>query len=260
MSNFDSKKFIERIKKIEFFIIFIFLKNIEFFIIFIFKIKMSDFEKVCQFVKESTKHFDASHDFNHAIDVYNMSMRIIQNETNIDVKLIMICALCHDVCDAKYADRGSISRNELIEFIKSIYPEEADNILLIIDNISYSKEIALRQSLSNLNCDNNLEVKQQLDKVNQYYRDIVSDADKILAIGKKGLERCYQYGEAYFIDKNKDLINDKIELHNKVQKHVLQHCHDKLKRLYPENFIRTPEGRKIAQPLHQEIIDYIQQN
>ncbi len=212
----------------------------------------SKFETVSQFVRQVTKPFDASHDYNHALDVYNLSMLILKNNrklennyyipTHDDEELVMISALCHDVCDTKYLDRGSITKDELKTFIQSVYPEEVENIMLIIENISYSKE--------------NKGLLQILPQPYQYYRDVVSDADKLLAIGKTGIERCYEYNKSLlsFLNIHEIISNDKINAD------VLQHCHDKLKRLYPENFIRTPAGRDMAAPLHQEILDYIKLN
>ena len=58
---------------------------------------------VLDFVKESTKYFDTSHNHEHALAVYELAMDIISHEIpNFDEKLITLASLLHDVCDHKY--------------------------------------------------------------------------------------------------------------------------------------------------------------
>lgn len=79
---------------------------------------------------------------------------------------------------------------------------------------------------------------------------IVRDADRIQAIGKEGIHRCYRYTKAA----NKNITDE-----NVIADLVIQHCHDKLLRLYRDpGFIVTPRGRQIAEPLHQEMVTIIE--
>ena len=45
-------------------------------------------------------------------------------------------------------------------------------------------------------------------------------------------------------------------LPNDVIIHVINHCHEKLLKL-KDYFIVTPYVKKLAEPLHQEILDYV---
>ncbi len=38
---------------------------------------------------------------------------------------------------------------------------------------------------------------------------------------------------------------------------VIVHCHEKLLRILPEGFIKTQYGKVLAQPLHDQIVEYV---
>ncbi|KAK3240629.1 hypothetical protein CYMTET_49540 [Cymbomonas tetramitiformis] len=63
---------------------------------------------------------------------------------------------------------------------KLVCKREAELILKIIDNVSYSKEV--KRGLDTFDSESALAA-----------RNVVSDADKIEAIGVKGLERCADF-------------------------------------------------------------------
>lgn len=181
------------------------------------------------FVKKSTQHFDESHNYDHAICVTNTAHKIMKSikGNNYNSNLLTHIAMLHDVRDHKY--ENSISENELEEFIKkNMGSEYLAIILLIINNISFSKEESGK-----------LETipEQFLD-----YLQCVSDADKLEALGKKGIERC----KIYTISRGRKVPDD-----------VIKHCHEKLLRLLPEGFIKTKLGRELAEPLHHEIVNYV---
>ena len=189
------------------------------------------------FVSLSTASFDSSHDAQHAEDVYQHSIRIAECDghtldPNFDSDILMLAAQLHDVVDVKYKDT-CITREGLLEFIESqVGPCKASRVMAIIDSVSYRKQVMGERK--DLGSDN-------------IYLHIVSDADKIEAIGLLGVERC----RAYTVAKNP--LFSKVE----VQAGVIEHCHEKLLKLYAEHFIVTPTGRLIAAPLHQEMVDYV---
>ena len=206
------------------------------------------FDETFEFVQNATEHFDESHDAGHALEVYRLTMQIAEMSMKegrwIDaagMKILTIASLCHDVCDSKYTGKG-VTYLDLQKFVNEIYPEKAMFIMYIIDNISYSREVKGERKI--------------LMNPYEIYRNMISDADKILAIGRKGIERCYKYSmmlygvtDATVTDEDKKKLNER----------VLTHCHEKLKLLYPNKFIYTKEGRQIAEPLHQEVLDYIRE-
>lgn len=79
-------------------------------------------------------------------------------------------------------------------------------------------------------------------KPDERYLIALTDADRLEAIGKVGLDRCITFA----------LAHGKL-----VPEDVIKHCHEKLLRLLPERFIKTEYARILAQPLHDEIVDYV---
>lgn len=180
------------------------------------------------FVIESTKIFDDSHNHVHALAVNNTAHIIMQSiRKEYDVKLLTYIAMLHDVCDHKY--KNSIPKEKLSEFISThLSAENGPAIMKIIDNISFSKED-----------------KGLIEPIQEQYVDYliaVSDADRLEALGKVGLERCIEFTKA---------------INGVVPDDVIRHCHEKLLRLLPENFIKTELGKSMAVPLHDYIANYV---
>jgi len=180
--------------------------------------------KLYNFVKDSTSSFDESHDINHAFAVYINTM-LIANE-NMEIDILTYTSMLHDVCDHKYPQ--SIKKEKLIEFINQELGEQKCNrVIKIIDNISFSKQIkGLRETL---NYPDNI------------YLDIISDADRLEAIGQVGLDRCIAYTKA---------------TNGLIPEDVIKHCHEKLL-LLKDHYIVTKKGKELAQPLHEVIENYI---
>lgn len=189
-----------------------------------------EYKKVLDFVIKNTKHFDDSHNFEHAIKVYNNAM-IISKDTNYDKTIIMYAALLHDVCDHKYPE--SIPFEDLVKFIRDNIPTKADIVIDLINNVSFSKEVANKRA--------------KFEEPYNTILDIISDADRLEALGEIGITRCIEYTRA----KNPSKTDKEI------MKLVIDHCHEKLLRLYTDNYIKTKIGRELAKPLHVYIENFI---
>ena len=193
------------------------------------------------FLRESTLNFDSSHNWEHGMVVYNNTLNILTSEKiEYEDDIITLASKLHDVCDHKYPQ--SISKQDLINFIKTIVNDDKTNrIIKIIDNVSYSKEVAGKREI--------------LESPDDLYLTVISDADRLEAIGEIGIKRCEDFTRARsnFLKNSFDLYFTE---HN-VTENVVQHCHDKLLRLYNDHFIKTESARKLAEPLHQVIVDYV---
>ena len=96
---------------------------------------------------------------------------------------------------------------------------------------------------------------EELGEQAQIVRDIVSDADKIEAIGLRGVDRCWQYSEELWEKKvhSEGLAHDDEEAKIKwIKARVVEHYHEKLKILGSE-YIKTESGRKLADLLNSEM-------
>ena len=80
-----------------------------------------------------------------------------------------------------------------------------------------------------------------------FIRDIVSDADKLDAIGYAGIERCRDFSKYR-------APNASCE---EIEENVVEHMHDKLLKLL-DQYIRTDSAKMIGQPLQKEMLDYLE--
>lgn len=197
---------------------------------------MSYLDETIAFVKVETADYDSSHDFEHAQWVFNNAMTIY-HETNTNhlikemdcKKVIAMAAYLHDVCDHKYnwTEKRYSAMLNLIK--KYCQPNENQVVIDIINNMSFSKE---KKGLT-----------KDMGKY-QVLRDIVSDADKLEAIGDRGLQRCHAFTKTLIGTTNPQIV-----------KHMINHCHDKLLDLLPK-YIRTDKGKEMGVPLHKVIVDF----
>ncbi|XWV25622.1 HD superfamily hydrolase [Tupanvirus deep ocean] len=195
-----------------------------------------------------TIEYDESHDVMHHFNVFRNSVDILislQNneEINLDeydynyvLHLITYASLLHDTVDHKYKKNYEEKKLQLYVFLNTNAPTISKDVIWIIENISYSKEVKNGYPLHE-------------NRLVQLARDIVSDADKLEALGTQGINRCRQYTIS---------INPKLP-EESITKLVIEHCHEKLLKL-TDNFIRTKAGKEMALPLHQEIVQYVNIN
>eukprot|EP01130_Rhizamoeba_saxonica_P018560 TRINITY_DN9335_c0_g1_i1.p1 TRINITY_DN9335_c0_g1~~TRINITY_DN9335_c0_g1_i1.p1 ORF type:complete len:178 (+),score=32.43 TRINITY_DN9335_c0_g1_i1:325-858(+) len=157
---------------------------------------------------------------------------------NIDpIPVVYVAALVHDVIDHKYVttDEAVAKKERLFHHISSFLgPEEVVAVERIIDNTSYSKE-----------------KKGKLEQLGELMilRDIVSDADKLEAIGEIGLERCFEY--------QRNLVSDITS--EELEKQVYEHCQDKLSRLLKDNYIRTEPGKILGSSRNDVILNFMKE-
>jgi len=181
-------------------------------------------ENVWNFVIESTKNFDWSHNHEHALAVATTACSIL------NTKDVLHLALLHDICDHKYPE--SIDRNELSEWMfenlrSTKYRSHSlvSHIDSLIDRVSFSKQ-----------------------KSTEKYDEtliVVRDADRLEALGDKGIKRCIE-------------VSNKLKL--RVPDNVIKHCYDKLLKLLPKGYIVTNKARELAVPLHNQIVKYVRSN
>lgn len=162
---------------------------------------------------------------------------------NYMCKLIIAVAQMHDVADHKYGktdDQIFCVRNALSNFFDI---DDVNLIMLIIEHISFSKEEKCIKSGEKPNWD-------ILGPTGIIVRNIVSDADKLEAIGVIGVERCIQFTKETChklgIEATNQYCIDRL----------IEHCDEKLFRLKDE-FIRTVEGKRLAAIRQQEMKDEI---
>ena len=148
-------------------------------------------------------------------------------------------AWLHDIADHKYDHDGTLEQR-LDEFGAANIPNYPD-IKKVIRYVSYSTENKAILAGTPLN------FPAILGAYYSQVRDIVSDADKLEAIGKIGIRRAIEYTtETNPAFTPEQVIQD-----------VWNHAHEKLLRLSTQ-FIKTPLARAIAIRRHKEMEEWTQ--
>jgi len=200
-------------------------------------------DHLSQFVQETCQGRDPSHGHAHMQTVAQNALEIYLQFTgnHANLRLVLIAAWLHDVADHKYVSEDPTLLLKLEGFLDRLSREEGDpelakEVKLVIDHISYSKENRLRKERFGGNhVDWEMILPAHLIEV----RDIVSDADKLEAIGMIGVERCLHFAKVQ--DPN---VTEREAVH-----HLIEHAQEKLLRLKDEYF-KTPPAKKMAEPRH----------
>jgi uncharacterized protein len=198
--------------------------------------------KVSAFVEKYMSKYDGSHDFNHIRRVVGLAHLIYteingnksQNsnaddeELELDLHVITLGALLHDVGDKKYLEPGQDANTLVLSTLLSFgAPEElAIKVQRIVLGVSYSSEI---KDLA------------QVQALIQRYPElaVVQDADRLDAIGAIGIGRTFTFGGA------------------KGAKHMgetIDHFDDKLVKL--EGLMKTIPGKRMAKERTERLISF----
>ncbi|KAH8596381.1 hypothetical protein B0O99DRAFT_620240 [Bisporella sp. PMI_857] len=183
--------------------------------------------KVTDFVQKYMSKYDGSHDFNHIRRVVGLAHMIYKekkessplfDEEELDLHVITLAALLHDVGDKKYLEPGQDANTLVLATLLGFgAPEDlAIKVQRIVLGVSYSSEI---------------KDPEQVQALVLKYPElaVVQDADRLDAIGAIGIGRTFTFGGA------------------KGARHMgetIQHFEDKLERL--ESMMKTEPGKRMA--------------
>lgn len=188
------------------------------------------------FVKETLKGAEGGHDWFHIQRVLNNAKLIAKGE-NVDLFIVSLGALLHDIADAKFYDGDEtvgprIARN----FLENQQVNE--QVILHIENII--NYISYKASLSGEKLFSSPELA------------VIQDADRLDAIGAIGIARCFNYGGF----KNRALYDPEItpnlemtkEEYKKSSAPTINHFYEKL--LLLKDKMNTKTGQRIAADRH----------
>ena len=204
-------------------------------------------EKTIVFVKETLKEAEGGHDWFHIQRVYLNSEQIARGE-NVDILVVSLGALLHDIADAKFHNGDeSVGPKIAKRFLESlgVDPGTITHVVQIINNISF------KNSLS----------KDGRPKFDSKELQIVQDADRLDAIGAIGIARAFNYGGF----KNREMYNPDIapnlnltkEEYKKSKAPTINHFYEKL--LLLKDKMNTPIGMKMAEERHKYMLDFLKQ-
>ncbi len=203
-------------------------------------------EQTIIFVKKTLEKAEGGHDWFHIQRVFNNTLSIAKDE-KVDVLVVSLAALLHDIADPKFHNGDeSIGPRLAKDFLTSIEVDKTTikHVIEIIENMSFK---------------NSLENKGR--KFSSKELEVVQDADRLDAIGAIGIARAFNYGGF----KNRTLYDPEIAPNLKMTKEeykksnapTINHFYEKL--LLLKDKMNTPTGKKIAAQRHQFMLDYLEQ-
>ncbi len=201
-------------------------------------------QNTIEFVKETLEGAEGGHDFFHIERVYKNALLIAKDE-NVDVFVVSLGALLHDIADSKFHNGDeTIGPKKARVFLES--QQVSEDIIIHIENII--KNISFKGG----------NFKQNFRSLEL---DVIQDADRLDAIGAIGIARCFNYG-GY---KNRELYNPSIppklnmtkEAYKKSTAPSINHFYEKL--LLLKDKMNTNTGKEIAKQRHAYMEGFLEQ-
>ncbi|CAM4130546.1 HD domain-containing protein [Zobellia nedashkovskayae] len=204
-------------------------------------------EQTIAFVKETLKGAEGGHDWFHIERVFKNTL-LIAKEEKVDILVVSLGALLHDIADAKFNNGDETVGPKLAQqFLSDLKVNKniINHVIKIIENISFK---------------NSLE-KTEEEKFSSLELEVVQDADRLDALGAIGIARAFNYGGF----KNRELYNPEIAPNLKMSKAeykkssapTLNHFYEKL--LLLKDKLNTKTGTKLAEERHQYMEDFLKQ-
>lgn len=168
-------------------------------------------DSIKNYVKMLLDSEPTGHDYMHALRVLKTAEELATDELDLD--LIRVAALTHDLIDKKVSNDVESSKEELIKLLTETYDLKfAKKIINIIENMSFSS-----------------------GKVpDSDEGKIVQDADRIDALGAIGIARTFAYGGK----------NNRSIYHPEKEDCSVNHFYDKLFKL--AKLMNTDQGEELA--------------
>ena len=209
------------------------------------KSQLQIIEKTKTFVQQELANAEGGHDWWHIYRVWKTASNIALEEKNVDVFVIQIAALLHDIADSKFhGGDENIGPEKAVSFLKQLKLNDntINHIEAIIRNMSFKNTF-----------DNITFTSPELD--------VVTDADRLDAIGAIGIARTFNYGghkgsEIYNPNIKPNLNMTKKEYKNS-NAPTVNHFYEKLFLL--KDMMKTNTGKRLAEERHTFMEIYLKQ-
>lgn len=207
-------------------------------------IQKQQIENTIVFVKKQLANAEGGHDWFHIERVYKNALLISKNE-NVDIFIVSLGALLHDIADSKFHNGDETVGPKLAgAFLvnQNLDSTVISHIINIIENISFKGG-------------------NEPQKFNSLELDVIQDADRLDAIGAIGIARTFNYGGF----KNRAIYDPNIEPNLNLSKEAyknstaptINHFYEKL--LLLKDRMNTKTGKRIAEQRHKFMQDYLEQ-
>ena len=201
-------------------------------------------DKTVEFVKETLKNAEWGHDRRHIYRVWKTAKHIAQTE-NVNMLIVELWALLHDIADAKFYDGDdTVGPKKAKEFLESLEIEQSiiDHVEKIVKNVSFKG--------------GNHEQEFKSAEL-----DVVQDADRLDALGAIGIARTFSYwwskNREIYNPENKPKLNMTKEEYYKNEGSSLNHFYEKL--LLLKDRMNTKTGKEMAEKRHIYMENYLEE-
>ena len=198
------------------------------------------------YVKEELSGVESGHDWFHIQRVYNNTL-LIAKEEEVDILVVCLGALLHDIADAKFHNGNeSIGPKKTREFLKTLGLKRhvIDHVVKIVRYISFKHTFSKSKK-----------------KFDSKELQVVRDADRLDAIGAIGIARAFNFG-GY---KNREIYNPEVPPkpnmtkaeYKKATGPTINHFYEKL--LLVKDLMHTKTGKKLAEDRHEFMLQFLKQ-
>jgi len=195
-------------------------------------------------VRNKLENDPSGHDWWHVYRVWRMALRIAEEEKDVDVFVIQLAALLHDIADWKFhGGDDSLGPKVAREWLETLGVDE--------ETISHVSEIIGKLSFKGAGVSSTLRTKEGM---------IVQDADRLDALGAIGIARCFTTGARM----NREIHNPELKpkLHKtfeefkKSKTTSINHFYEKL--LLLKDRMNTATAKKIAEERHRFMEEFLE--
>lgn len=194
-----------------------------------------------EFVRSKLLGEGSGHDWWHIVRVYNNAKDIAKAESNVNLFIVELGALLHDIADHKFGYTDDDRKDIITAFLRKqdVAENDINKVVYIANHISFKGGT-------------NKHVMQTIEG------KIVQDADRLDAIGAIGIGRTFAYGghvnrEMY----NPDLKNENLEKEDGyTNSDTITHFYEKL--LLLKDKMNTETGRRKAEIRHRTMEHYLE--
>ena len=188
-------------------------------------------ENALEYIKELFSGDSSGHDYYHTVRVYKLAVEIAKQE-NVDVNIVQLAALLHDVDDSKLSPETHDTKKNAVDFMAAnkVDVEVMEAVCKIIEEVSFAGTDSVVPSTIEGKC--------------------VQDADRLDAMGAIGIARTFAYGGSrgrtlYDPDISPQMGMGKEEYQKNQNTTSINHFYEKL--LLLKDMMNTAMGKKLAE-------------
>lgn len=96
-----------------------------------------------EYVRNEMNNLDGSHDFYHIQRVKSLALKIASAEGGVDLEIVQLAALLHDIDDWKYRDSATTGLSKTNDWLSAQHygSIKMDKVLKIIELIGFENEL-----------------------------------------------------------------------------------------------------------------------